>query len=65
VQLVLGIAALAVRLAPALAPALVLALPAAHRLAGSLILAVAVMLAIRVWPATPHTSALPKVVATA
>jgi cytochrome c oxidase assembly protein subunit 15 len=65
VQLVLGIAALTVRLDPQLAPALVLILPAAHRLAGSLILAVAVMLAIRVWPATPHTPALPKVVATA
>jgi heme a synthase len=64
VQLVLGIAALAVWLDPQLAPALVLALPAAHRLAGSLVLAVAVMLAIRVWPATPHTSPLPKVVET-
>jgi cytochrome c oxidase assembly protein subunit 15 len=64
VQLVLGIAALTVRLDPELAPALVLALPAAHRLAGSLILAVAVMLAVRVWPATPHTSTLPKVVET-
>jgi heme a synthase len=50
-QLVLGVATLVARLAPEVlpGPALLLALPVAHRLAGSLILAASVMLALRVW----------------
>jgi len=60
VQLVLGVATLVARLAPELLPAaaLVLVLPAAHRLAGSLILAAAVMLALRVWSAASHAPRL-------
>ncbi|MGH7313718.1 MAG: COX15/CtaA family protein [Candidatus Rokuibacteriota bacterium] len=60
VQLVLGVAALVARLAPELVPAaaLVLVLPAAHRLAGSLILATAVLLAFRVWSAVKHVPPL-------
>jgi cytochrome c oxidase assembly protein subunit 15 len=63
-QLLLGSVTLVVRFAPELAPALVLALPAAHRLAGSLILAAAVMLALRVWSASSQAPALAKVAET-
>ncbi|MGH7307307.1 MAG: COX15/CtaA family protein [Candidatus Rokuibacteriota bacterium] len=59
-QLGLGVATLLARLAPELvpAPALLLALPVAHRLAGSLILAASVMLALRVWWAARPAPAL-------
>jgi cytochrome c oxidase assembly protein subunit 15 len=59
-QLVLGLATLAARLAPEVvsAPALLLGLPVAHRLAGSLILAVSVMLALRVWSAVREAPTL-------
>jgi cytochrome c oxidase assembly protein subunit 15 len=59
-QLVLGVATLVARLAPEVvpAPALLLGLPVAHRLAGSLILAVSVMLALRVWSAVREAPTL-------
>jgi cytochrome c oxidase assembly protein subunit 15 len=59
-QLVLGLATLAARLAPEVvsAPTLLLGLPVAHRLAGSLILAASVMLALRVWSAVREAPTL-------
>ncbi|HSF05372.1 MAG TPA: COX15/CtaA family protein [Methylomirabilota bacterium] len=59
-QLVLGLATLAARLAPEVLPAsaLLLGLPVAHRLAGSLILALSVMLALRVWSSVWHVPTL-------
>ncbi|HET9492486.1 MAG TPA: COX15/CtaA family protein [Methylomirabilota bacterium] len=67
VQLVLGVATLVARLAPDVvpAPALGLLLPVAHRLAGSLILAAAVMLTLRVWSSVRQASNLTEAVGTA
>ena len=67
VQLVLGLATLVARLAPDVvpAPALGLLLPVAHRLAGSLILAAAVMLTLRVWSSVRQASNLTEAVGTA
>ncbi len=65
-QLGLGVATLVARLAPEILPAaaLALVLPAAHRLAGSLILAASVMLAFRVWSAVRHAPVLAEAVET-
>jgi heme A synthase len=67
VQLVLGVATLVARLAPDVvpAPALGLLLPVAHRLAGSLILAAAVMLTLRVWSSVRQASNFTEAVGTA
>jgi cytochrome c oxidase assembly protein subunit 15 len=66
-QLGLGVVTLVARLAPEAmpAPALLLALPVAHRLAGSLILAASVMLALRVCSAVRQAPVLREVAETA
>jgi cytochrome c oxidase assembly protein subunit 15 len=67
IQLILGIATLVGRLAPDAvpAPALGLFLPVAHRLAGSLILAATVMLALRAWSSRRQAGILTEAVGTA